>query len=245
VILGIIALGSISTAGLFFRRDPTDMGQLPDGEEGEVPRGISRQNQIPQTEGLSIRTAIRTREFWMIAGLCCSFGFCRSTFLAHIAAHVQDLGFSLADGANVLAVLTGSSIIGRIGMGWVADIIGNRTSLIISFTTTTIILIWGLIIRELWGLYLFGLVFGFGWGAQAVLKFAVTSDVFGLISVGVVMGALGFAESCAAAFGSYSAGYVFDIVGNYQPAFLVGIAVSATGAILASFLKPSARRELG
>jgi hypothetical protein len=52
------------------------------------------------------------------------------------------------------------------------------------------------------------------------------------------MGVLGFAEYGVAALGSYVAGYVFDVVGTYRPVFLMGIAVSGTGIILAWLLRP-------
>jgi MFS family permease len=175
----------------------------------------------------------------MIAGIYCSFGFCRATFLAHIPAHVQDLGFSLADGANVLAVITGSSMFSRIGMGRVADRMGNRKPFMISFAATTISLIWGLAADDLWKLYLFAFVFGVGWGNQAVLRFSLTSEVFGIASLGLVMGVLGVAESVAATFGSYFAGYIFDVFGSYQPVFWMGIGISVIGILLAWLLKPA------
>jgi len=243
LILSIIALIGIVTPGLFLKRDPRDMGQMPDGANAVMTSEEKLDNQGLQVEGFSLREAIYTSQFWMIAGLYCSFGFCRSTFIAHIAAHVQDLGFSLADGANVLAILTGFSVIGRIGMGRLADRIGNRPTFIISFAATAGILIWSLVARDLWGLYVFAIVFGFAWGSQAVLRFALTSEVFGIVSLGLVMGVLGLAESGAAAFGSYFAGYIFDLVGNYQAAFWMGIAVSVTGGILAFLLKPAITKE--
>lgn len=239
MILGLITLVGIIISGLFLRRDPRDVGQLPDGVTVVTTPGLNRENQGSQAAGLSLGEAVRTSHFWMMAGIYSSFGFCRATFIAHIAAHVQDLGFSLGDGANVLAVLTGSSMIGRIGMGRVADMIGNRAAFTISFAVTTVILMYGFVAEGLWELYLFGFVFGFAWGAQAVLRFAITSEVFGLAALGLVMGVLGFAEYGVAALGSYVAGYVFDVVGTYRPVFLMGIAVSGTGIILAWLLKPA------
>ncbi len=114
-------------------------------------------------------------------------------------------------------------------MGRVADIIGNKPALIVSEILTTVALVLGILVTDLGGLYLYGIVFGFGWGAQAVLRFSVSSEAFGLASIGVVMGVLGLAEAIAASFGSYFAGYIFDVVGNYQPAFWLGIAISVIG----------------
>ena len=243
IILGIIVLVGIITSGLFLRRDPRDMGQLPDGMSEVAASGVNQQSASTQGVGLSLLKAIRTSQFWVIAGLYFSFGFNRSAFLTHIAAHVQDLGFSLAAGANVLAACAGASIIGRIGMGRMADTIGNRKVLIIGFAATTVVLIWGLITRDLWGLFLFALVFGFGWGAQAVTRFAITSEVFGLASLGVMMGVLTLAEAVAAGFGSYFGGHIFDAVNSYQPVFFMGITLSIIAILLSRLLKPAIKDE--
>jgi len=242
VILGTITLTATIISGLFLKRDPHDIGQLPDGAPEEPQE---RKHHLPHSPAarFSLTEALRTSQFWMVAGLFFSFGFCRSTFTAHIAAHVQDLGFSLIDGANVLAILIGSSMISRIGMGRLADMIGNRQAFMISFAIITAILTWGLVAEDLWELYLFGALFGFGYGAQAVLRFTITSDVFGVTSLGLVMGIFNFAESGAATFGSYFAGYIFDAVGNYQPAFWMSIAISTMGIILAWLLKPASSKK--
>jgi len=244
IILGIILLAGIIMSGLFLKRDPRDIGQLPDGISGATAPEVKKQSLGLLTTGLSLHEAIRTSQFWMLAGLYFSFGFLRTTFVAHIAAHVQDLRFSLADGANILAAISGASIIGRIGMGRVADIIGNRPAFAMSFAAMTVTLIWGLITKDLWGLYLFALVFGFGWGAQAVIRSAITSEAFGLVSLGLLMGVLGLAEQGAATIGAYFAGYIFDAVGNYNPVFWIGIAISTIGIILAWLLKPAFRKRV-
>jgi MFS family permease len=241
-ILGIIALVGIFGAGLFLRRDPRDVGEWPDGAREEMVRDITKPLPTPLNPGFSLREAARINQFWIMAGLYGSFGFCRTTFIAHIAVQVQDLGFTLFDGANVLAVLTAASMSGRIGMGRVADKIGNRPAFIISFAATAISLGWGLIAHSLWGLFLFALVFGFAWGAQAVLRFAVTSEVFGMVSLGLLMGIFGFAESGAATFGSYIAGHIFDTKGSYQQAFWAGIVISVLGIVLAWLLEPPERK---
>lgn len=241
-VLGIITFIGILVAGFFLRRDPRDRGQLPDGVSLEVASDVKQLNPSLRAIGISLRQALHMKEFWMIAGLFSCFGFCRQAFTAHLVAHVQDLGFSLTDGANVLAVAIGSSMFSRVGMGRVADIIGNRPAFIISFAATAVSLIWGSATKDLWGLYLFAFIFGFGWGNQAVLRFALTSEVFGLASLGLVMGALGVAEQVTAGFGSFIAGYIFDVVGNYQPVFWTGIGISITGILLTWGLKQTIRK---
>lgn len=239
--LGMITLVSLMIAGLFLKRDPAEKGQHPDGylaEKGATHPGIQAQES-----GFTLKQAVRTRPFWLIAGLFCSFGFCRCAFLAHVAAHVQDLGFTLTDAANVTAVVIGSSIFGRVGMGRVSDLIGSRLTFAASFSLTTVSLVVALLARTLPMLYVFAFIYGLGWGNQAVLRFSVTSEAFGLASLGVVTGALSIAESAAAMFGSYYAGYLFDLFGNYNPVFWTGIGISIAGIVCAASLRPAAMKE--
>lgn len=237
-VLAIIALAGTFVAGMLFKRAPADT-ELPPDETFELNAPeAKKKNSSLQAAGFSLREAIRTRQFWIIAGLYFSFGFGRSTFTAHIPSHVQDLGFSLANGANVLAAITVASIIGRIWMGRIADATGARSAFMISFAATAVSLIWGLVTKDMWGFYLFALIFGFGWGAQAVLRYAVTTEAFGLVSLGLIMGILHIAESAASTLGTYFAAYIFDITGNYYPAFWTGIAISIMGIVLAWRLKP-------
>ena len=237
-VLGVIALAGFIISGLLMKRDPQDVGQFIDGAANLDDSRLKPDQQKLTVANLSIGKIIFTRSFWLIAGLYAIFGFCRSTFLVHTAAHVQDKGFSLLDASNVTAVLMISSIIGRIGMGKMADVIGSRLAFMISYAATTISLIWILITGELWGLYLFALVFGFGWGAQAVLRFSITAETFGLLSLGLIMGMLSIGEAFAAALGSYFAGLIFDIVGGYRPAFWTGILLSILGIFIAGIFKP-------
>ena len=237
-VLGVTTLAGMVTAGYFLKRAPPETGQVSGGEAYQKKIGLAKPGSAINNRGITLATAFRTREFWIIAGLFLTFGFCRSAFTAHITAHVQDLGFTLADGANVLAVIVGASMFGRVGMGRLADVIGNKPSFVFSFALTTVSLIIGLAAKDLWLVYVFAFLFGAAWGNQAVLRFSLPSEVFGVASLGVVLGALGMAESGAATFGSYYAGHIFDIFGTYSPVFWIGIGASLIGTLLAVMLRP-------
>jgi MFS family permease len=242
-VLGVIALVGIAGAGLFLRRDPREMGLLPDGARKKPAAPDRRTDGRPSEPAPPFRHMMAAGQFWVLAGLYFAFGFCRSTFLVHAGPHVQDLGFSLADAANVLAILNVSSVLGRIGMGRAADVMGVRSAMIISYGATVVDMIWGLITRDLWGLYLYAFIFGFGWGAQAVLRYPATAEVFGLRSAGLIMGILGLFENVlGAGLGIWGAGYVFDTVGSYRPVYWSGLAISVGAVILAALVKPAERR---
>jgi MFS family permease len=240
LVLGAASLAIIVTSGLFLQRDPHDIGLLPDGNTMiNEPPGRAMP-EAPNAEFSFRKTALSGR-FWVMGGLYFAFGFCRSTFLAHTGPHVQDLGFSLADAANIMAVISVSSIVGRIGMGRVADVIGNRTALIIAYAATAVDMMWGLTAATLWGLYLYAFIFGFGWGGQAVLRYPATAQEFGLRAAGLLMGVMGLFENVlGGGIGVFLAGYIFDVTGNYQQVYWMGLAVSTMGVIFAALLKAPA-----
>ena len=239
VVLAVVALVGIIASGLFLGRDPRDMGLLPDGAKDEAASGDKK--WTPRQEpALSIKRMVGSSPFWILAGLYFAFGFCRSTFTTHVAPHVQDLGYTLTDAANILAIINVSSIVGRIGMGRAADVMGVRYAMIISYGATVVDMIWGLVTRDLWGLYVYALIFGFGWGAQAVLRYPATVEVFGLRSAGLVMAILGIFENVVGAgIGVWMAGYVFDVAGNYQSIYWTGLGISIGAVILASMVRRS------
>lgn len=236
-ILGFITLSGIIIGGYFLIRDPKVMGQTTERENFYQLNEKIKTETDQKQHRIQFRNAFYTKRFLLIAGLFFSFGFCRTTFLAHIPTYLQDLGFKLKDGANILAFITGVSMFGRVGMGKIADRIGNQKGFIISFSLTALSLFLGLLAKKLWLLYIFSLIFGFSWGNQAVLRISLTSEVFGVSSLGIILGVLVFVESIATMFGSFFAGYLFDIFHRYYPVILIGIGVSIVGLLSAILLR--------
>jgi MFS family permease len=237
--LGVCTLVIMFVCGLYLRSDP---GEVVQAGERDAGAGVPTRRPDPAGTVLSpLRQPLLQGQFWMLMGIYGSFGFCRATFLAHIAAHTQDLGFTLADGAFITALISGASIAGRVGTGRLSDRLGNRAALAVSFGITTMAILLALAADRLWMLYLFGLAFGFAWGAQAVLRFTTTSEVFGLSSLGFLLGLLSFIEAMAAMLGSYMGGYVFDLLGNYRPVFWATAFIALLGGGLSYFLRARPR----
>ena len=237
-ILGIIALVIIISSGLFLRRDPGEVGQLPYGTDETTAQGTKNQEPSLQTAEFSLREAVRSPQFWILSGMLFGMGFCRSAILVHIAAHTTDLGFSLTIGANVLAITSGMSIVGRIGMGRLADVIGNKRTFMIGYIVIAVDLLWALVADELWMLYLFAAAFGFSWGTLAVIRMPIVAEVFGLGSLGAIFGTLEFSAQIGAVTGPLLAGWLFDLTNEYTVAFLITGTVAVLGLILTILLRP-------
>ena len=102
-------------------------------------------------------------------------------------------------------------------------------------------MLWLLIAKELWALNLFAVLFGFGMAGLVVLQSPLIARLFGLGSLGVIMGSVEFVSTTLATPSPIVAGYIFDIMDSYQLAFLILAGVSIIGLILSLLLKPISR----
>ena len=237
IIMGIIALVFTILAAQFLRRDPGQMRLLPYGE-----KGVEEDSLGLEAGGFSFRQAIHTRQFWLLCAINICFGFFLQVIMVHIVPHATDLEISAASAASVLAIIGGTSTAGRITMGSISDRIGNKSAFIICCIMLSIALFWLLAAKELWMFCLFAGIFGFGYGGSLPVVSLIMAELFGLSSLGAILGSTDFILTIGAAVGPVLAGRIFDITGSYQPAFLVCAIISVTGVILASLLRPTGSR---
>ena len=159
----------------------------------------------------------------------------------HIVPHAIDLGVSAVNAANILATIGGITILGNYVLGMVADRIGNRWVFIIGFILTAVPLCWLAVATEVWMFYLLAVVFAFGNGGMGPAESPLVAGLFGLRSHGLIYGVVHIGFTVGAALGPFLTGYIFDLTGSYQIAFLICAAVSVVGIIAASVLRPTER----
>jgi len=237
IILGGLALVAVILFAQFLRRDPAQVGQMPYGEIKEET-GLKG-----DTDSFSLREAASTRQFWLASTMLLCFGFCLYTILVHIVPHTTDLGFSTAHAANILATIGGVGIIGKVVLGNLGDRIGNRQVFIIAFILMAAALLWLLQANEVWMLYLCIAIFGLAYGGIAASESPIVAGLFGLRSHGVILGVAAIGFCIGAAAGPFVSGYIFDLTGSYQTAFLTSAIFATVGLIASIILRPT--KKLG
>ncbi|MFC1984597.1 MFS transporter [Chloroflexota bacterium] len=233
VVVGVVVLVIIVAASQLLRRDPSKLKQLPYDEDKAKGMGSN-----PLAEGFSIREAIRTKQLWLLGVIFFCVTFNIMTIIIHIIPHITDLDISTTSAANVLAIIGGVSIAGRIMTGSVADRIGGRPVIVIVSVLLSASLLWLAVAKELWMFYLFAVIFGFTYVGVIVLQPLLVAELFGLKALGVLIAIVDLGSTVGAAVGPVLGGYMFDITGSYQLAFSICAGVSIVGIILSLFLKP-------
>jgi MFS family permease len=232
IILGVAVLLTGITAAQFLRREPAQAGRTP-YEERE------RRYETPTVApAFSFREAAATAQFWIAFGILFSYGFGLFAFIVHIVPHAIGLNISPVSAANILALRGAIGIFGSYTLGAVADRIGNKQIYIIGFIVMSAALFWLSFAGEEWMLYLFVVVFGFVIGGMATSESPLTAWLFGLGSHGLIYGVVHVGFTVGAAAGPFVAGYIFDVTGSYQMAFLISAAVGVVGLVLTVILRP-------
>ena len=237
IIIGVTVLIIATIASQFLRKEPGQVGQQPYGSDRAI-----NENASQKTTSFSLKEALRTWQFWVLFTMLVCYGYYLLTIQIHLVPYLTDLGISATMAASLVALPGGSSFIGRIALGILGDRIGNKKAFIIGFILSLLCLVWLLFTREVWGFYLFAIIFGIAYGDCAVQQTPLTAAMFGLRSLGLIFGCIGLGFTIGAAIGPLVSGYIFDATRSYFWAFIVCIIVCAISLILNIILTPPKAR---
>ncbi len=233
-IIGAASMLILLVVAQLMRRDPRSMGQHPDGvaiEGARAPTGAGE-------TGMSVAEAAGTRQFWILCAAQLTIFFCLLTVMIHIVPHATDLGIAPAVAATILSTIGGASIAGRLTIGMLADRLGGRRSLGLSFL---ILLASFLLLQSAetaWMLFLFALIYGFAHGGFFTVMSPTLAEFFGTGSHGVIFGIVLFCGTIGGAAGPLLAGTLFDTTGSYETVFLILTGFCLMGLILTAALQP-------
>jgi OFA family oxalate/formate antiporter-like MFS transporter len=220
------------------KRDPRDIGLLPDGVKSEASQNrIHTRASKPKLSDFSLSQAFRTSQFWFLG--CVWFFMSLNIYLiiVHVVPYAVDTGISPMDAAVILSLVGGVSILGRIGVGRVSDIIGRKAPAIACALLQVGALLWLMYSRNLWMFYTFAMVYGFTWGGFALVTTALIGDIFGMHSIGSIMGVINVGWALGAAAGPVIGGWIFDVTGNYFLAFATGAGAILIATLLIALLR--------
>jgi len=236
IILGVITLVVIIPLAQFMRHSPQRAGLKPYGGD-EINEIIEdKQSQSSAMEGLSLSQAIRTSRFWLWGLIQAGLFFCIGTVGVHIVPHATDIGIPDVIAASILSISAGVGIFGRLVIGFISDKIGSLLALSICLSLGTLGIIWLLFANESWMFYLYAVVQGLSFASIVTLLPVLTAELFGVKSLGVIMGTLIFVGIIGEAIGPTLTGSIFDITGSYRLAFLICVGVIAATVILSLVL---------
>ncbi|MBI3015071.1 MAG: MFS transporter [Candidatus Tectomicrobia bacterium] len=163
--------------------------------------------------------------------LCCCITM--SIPLVHVVAYAQDQGIPKMAAATLLGAMGGFGFVGRILMGFVSDRIGGRSTLLLCSILQTSGVLGLLMAHGLGTLYLFGSLFGIGYGGLLPQYAVITREAMGTRVIGRTYGTISLFGTGGMAIGGALGGFLFDLSGTYLLPFGLAVLSGIANILLA------------
>lgn len=174
--------------------------------------------------------------YLLVIGSMCSIGAVSGTSQNLKLFFSIDLNYTQAQAANVMSIVLGSSIFGRLLMGWLADRIPKKYVMIIIYAlvAAAIPLLYAATTPGV--IYVFAFFFGIALGGDYMIIPLMAAELFGVRVMGRVMGLVITADGLGEAFGPMLAAWLRDTTKSYANGFAALIILAIIGTIAISFL---------
>lgn len=192
-----------------------------------------------QTGALQVPMAqvFKSKAFYLLAiGSMCSIAAVGGTS-QHLKLFLSlDQGYAQAEIAKIISLVLGSSILGRLLMGWLADQFPKKYIMLLIYLLVAAAIPFLFYASTPYMLYLFAIIFGIGVGGDYMIIPLMAAEIFGVRVLGRLMGVILTADGIAEATAPMLVGYLYDVTKTYKIGFMMLIAMALLGAVAVTLL---------
>lgn len=218
---------------LILRRRPEDYGYLPDGGPAHEtatpgrdsrpghPRRLALSRPARSVVDFSVREALRTSSFWLLAVALTTGFFAMSGVNVHLIPAQISYGFTRETAALTVTLLTLLSLAGRWLGGLLADFVDERYILATGYALQAIGILVLSVVTVYWHLIVFLLLYAPGFGATIPVRTVVQARYFGSKAFGALMGILATISTGFSILSPIFTGWMYDVHQDYRLAFII------------------------
>lgn len=208
VIAVTVVLVMVPLSLLLLRRVPEGAAELAEG--------------AARLKSKSLRLSPRSLQLLLaLAGLSCCVAM--SMPQVHIVSFCVDLGYGPAVGAEMLSLMLFGGVASRLVSGFVADWLGGLRTVLIGSALQCVALFLYLPFDGLVPLYVVSLIFGLSQGGIVPSYAVIVREYLPAREAGARVGLVVMSTILGMALGGWMSGWIYDLTGSYQAAFLNGI----------------------
>jgi MFS family permease len=198
-------------------------------------RGAVALESVPVAHsGMTWQRGLRSLAFWIITVILFVSSISMNGAITHLSALLTDRGLTAGNAALCASILGGSSLLGRIVVGWLLDrFFGPRVALVINLITALGIFLLARANSFPAGC-LAAVLIGVGAGGEAAITPYLLTRYFGLRAFSTLYGLTWTFYAAAGAIGPVILGRAFDATGSY--ASLLALLAAALGVAAATNL---------
>lgn len=225
-------------AGMFVVVVPLLWALLRDRTEDSGGDGEALETDPPGASiNVPVRQALRTMPFWLLSGTYFACGFTDFLLFFHFPLFAIGLGVADQTAANILGAAGGISLAGTVSLAWWSDRAGRTIPLAAIYAVRAAGFVLLMMSRSTAPLYVFMVFYGFVLFASNPVTSAATRELYGPKSFGTLYGYLIFVHYLGAFSGPLTGGLVYEALGRYNEAFLIGAVLLAGAAACALGLR--------
>lgn len=229
-VMAAISLAGLPALGLFLRRrvpdEATDLAEI----------------RASQRIGSVTFTPAQLQWLLVIAGIACCVAM--SMPQVHIVAFCVSLGYGPVIGTEMLSLMLLGGVASRLLSGLLADRLGGIRTLLIGSLAQCVALGLYLPSDGLTSLYMVSLIFGLSQGGIVPSYAVIVREYLPAREAGQRVGFVLMATTLGMALGGWMSGWIYDLSGSYEAAFLNGIAWNLLNIAIAVVILKSARRRV-
>ncbi|MCK9486494.1 MAG: MFS transporter [Dehalococcoidia bacterium] len=189
--------------------------------------------------GIQWRRALRTRAFVLMALGMVALSFGTTAVVVHQIPYLErEIGASKALAGSSVAVFTLTSIVGRLGFGFLADRYEKRRMMAVA-TGLVVLGLPILTFADSFAMAMLGIVLlAPGFGGSIPVRPALLADYFGTRYFGTMNGIGALVMTTGGAIGPWVVGFMVDRTGSYDGGWLLATGVTALAIPLFLLARP-------
>jgi MFS family permease len=194
-------------------------------------RGVAGHKVAPVAHsGMTWQQGLRSSAFWIITAILFASSISMNGAITHLSALLTDRGLTAGKAALCASMLGGSSLLGRVVVGWLLDrFFGPRVALVINLITALGIFLLARASSFPAGCVAAALI-GVGAGGEAATTPYLLTRYFGLRAFSTLYGLTWTFYAAAGAIGPVILGHAFDATGSYSSLLILLAAVLGLAA---------------
>lgn len=213
--------------------------------ESAAARPASSGGGIDAGRDLDLRSALRTRTFWILTATLFSFFFYFTGALDHLVLFLTDSGMTREEARAHMSLAVFVGLFAKIAGGFVADRIPPRHSLLSDYGLLAASSLVLLALPNPILLPVFVYTFGFSQAARDVVYPLVIERCFGARHLGSIYGMMTLTLLPGAVLGPLLAATLRDALGDYRVAFGIFAAMNAASLVALFFVRDERALALG
>jgi predicted MFS family arabinose efflux permease len=203
-----------------------------------IPKTTAAESHAARPEeGLDLRQAAKTRQFWLLLIIYAICGFDDFFVSTHVVAFAQDRGVDAFLAGNLLALMGLTGLVGVVAGGAFSDRFGPIWPTVLAFGARVVVFALILVDQSALSVAVFALVFGASFMVTAPLTVVFVKQSFGSRHLGALSGMITMVHQVFGGLGAYFGAAVFDATGTYNIAFVLIGTVSLIAVVLTLMLK--------